>query len=161
MLKLERTFVDGGVGNVVALGILKHQHQIGVNMLNTLVFIVLHLVPANKSGHSHMGQRNTVVYVVTKKTRRQNIGCTNYRTVGRVRYINIFCIVLFSFSILIQIQEMRRSNWRLFLAVTSPFPWHMYRHTDMKTDRYQFCHTWSDAGRPADWSAGNNQGSLS
>lgn len=57
VLEFERTLVDGGVRNIVAFGIFKHQCQIRVNMLNTFIFIVLHLVPVGNYGLSHLERR--------------------------------------------------------------------------------------------------------
>lgn len=57
VLELQRPLVDGGVRNVVALGVLQHQRQVRVHVLNGLVLIVLHPVPAGNYGHSHLGRR--------------------------------------------------------------------------------------------------------
>lgn len=62
VLKLEHPLIDGRVRNIVAFGILKHQRQIWVNVLNALILIVLHLVPGEYYGsHSEC--------VTTKKDR--------------------------------------------------------------------------------------------
>lgn len=57
VLELQRTLIDGGVRNIVTLGIFKHQCQIRINVLNTLIFIVLHLVPVGNYGLSHLERR--------------------------------------------------------------------------------------------------------
>ena len=57
VLEFECTLVDGRVRNIVAFGILEHQRQIRVDMLNTLILIVLHLVPVGNYGLSHLGRR--------------------------------------------------------------------------------------------------------
>lgn len=57
VLQFECALVDGGVRNIVTFGILKHQGQIRVHMLNTLIFIALHLVPVGNYGLSHLGRR--------------------------------------------------------------------------------------------------------
>lgn len=64
VLEFESTLVDGGVRNIVAFGILKHLHQIRVDMLHTLIFVVLHLVPVGNYGLSHLerkAQKNCTV----------------------------------------------------------------------------------------------------
>lgn len=57
VLELQRPLVDGGVRNVVALGVLQHQRQVGVDELDRLVLVVLHPVPVGNHGHSHLGRR--------------------------------------------------------------------------------------------------------
>lgn len=57
MLELEGSLVDGGVRNIVTFGILEHERHVRVNVLNTLILIVLHLVPVGNYGLSHLGRR--------------------------------------------------------------------------------------------------------
>lgn len=57
VLELQRPLVDGGVRNVVALGVLQQQRQVGVDVLDRLVLVVLHPVPVGNHGHSHLGRR--------------------------------------------------------------------------------------------------------
>lgn len=57
VLEFECAFVDGRVRDIVAFGILKHQRQIRVNVLDALIFIVLHLVPVGNYGLSHLARR--------------------------------------------------------------------------------------------------------
>lgn len=57
VLELQRPLVDGGVRNVVALGVLQHQRQVGVDELDRLVLVVLHPVPVGNHGHSQLRRR--------------------------------------------------------------------------------------------------------
>lgn len=45
VLEFQHALIDGGVRHIVALGILKHQSEVGVELINTLILVVLHLVP--------------------------------------------------------------------------------------------------------------------
>lgn len=56
VLEFECSLVDGGVRNIVTFGIVKHQGQVRVHLLNTLIFIVLHLAPVEDDELSHLGE---------------------------------------------------------------------------------------------------------
>lgn len=57
VLKFECSLVDGRVRNIIAFGVLEQQSQIGVDVLNTLVLVVLHLVPVGNLSALTFGKK--------------------------------------------------------------------------------------------------------
>lgn len=68
VLEPQRPLVDAGVGDVVALGVLQHQRQVRVDVLDRLVLVVLHPVPVGELTGTHIwegGHRNTELYTAS------------------------------------------------------------------------------------------------
>lgn len=66
MLKFECALVDGGVRNIIALSVLKHECQIRVNMFDTVILVAFHLVSVGNYGLSHLGRRGTEILYCTE-----------------------------------------------------------------------------------------------
>lgn len=52
VLEFQSSFVDVGVGGIVSLCVFEHHGQIGVHLLHTFVFVVLHLITENRKDSS-------------------------------------------------------------------------------------------------------------